>query len=349
MSNLTQTAYIARRVIKYGSVGLIGFLVFWSISTAAIKAYRAAHPPYIAPTVRYGLLPRVVFPRKEFEKKNFSLELANDTFPKFKDQSRVYVVYRPTSSFLALQTDSVIAKELGFTSDPVEVSTGVYQFKNDTLNQTLTMNVLEGSFTLQYPYLQDQLLLAPNSAPTKEDAISSARSFLEKVGKFPLDLDKGDKKVTFWKIESTGLKSVNSQSDANIVRVDFFRESLENDFKIFSSKLNEAAVSVLVSGSTVESKQIVEVNYKYINIDRESFSTYPIKTPESAWSDLQAGNYWPLSDSSQKDIAIRRVNLGYFEPVTLTNFLQPIYIFEGDNNFVAFVPAVIDKWIQVGN
>jgi len=40
------------------------------------------------------------------------------------------------------------------------------------------------------------------------------------------------------------------------------------------------------------------------------------------------------------------VRLAYFEPITLVQFLQPVYVFEGDGEFVAYVPAVTEKYTQ---
>jgi hypothetical protein len=113
-----------------------------------------------------------------------------------------------------------------------------------------------------------------------------------------------------------------------------------------SADVNSAPVSVLVSGSSVDQKKIVEVNYTYANVDTELYSTYPIKTTEQAWNDLKSGNYWPASDVSGNDVAIKNIYLAYFEPVSLTNYLEPIYVFEGDQNFVAYVPAVTDKYTK---
>ena len=115
---------------------------------------------------------------------------------------------------------------------------------------------------------------------------------------------------------------------------------------MLSSDVNSASVSVLVSGSQTEGRRIVQVDYKYANIDRELFSTYPIKTSAQAWADLVAGNYWPASDVDGNAVTIRNMYLAYFEPVTLTNYLQPIYVFEGDKNFVAYVPAVTNNYIK---
>ena len=343
--SLTQTAYTSRNVIKYGSVGLIVFSLLWMIGGAAWRIYRAKNPVYYAPTVKYGLLPKTVFPDKKTESKNFTLELPNDEVPEFSDQAKVYIIYRPNTTFLALEEDKKTAANFGFSDAPKEIKPGVYEFRNDSLNKTLTVNVLDGDFKMTYPYGSDQLLLTPDKMPSKPEAISLASSFLEKGGKMSTDLVNGEKQVTFWKIQDGGLKSVPSQSEANAARVDFFRESLEEN-KIVSANFGQASVSVLVSGSSLEAKRIIDVNFKDLQINKESFSTYPIKTAQEAIDALNAGNYWTAVDVANKNVTIRKMYLAYFEPTTLTNYLQPIYVFEGDNNFVAFVPAVKSDYIK---
>lgn len=345
--SLTYTAFVWRKIIKYGGVGILGFTFAYIFIGMAIAAYLRAHPPYVPPDVKFGLLPKTVFPEKKFEKKNFTAELPNDKFPVYKDQAKVFVITRPDNTFLALDQDTITAKDFGFVSKPTEVKYGVYEFKNDSLNQTLTMNVLDGSFMLRYPYENDQLLLNPEKMPTRDEAITIAKGYLAGANKFPLDIaEGGERKVSYWKIGFEGLKSVSSLSEANIIKVDFFRKSITDDLKILSSDINGASVSVLVTGSQMEGKKIVEVSYKYANIDRELFSTYPIKTPEQAWNDLKIGNYWPASDVETNNVTIRKMYLAYFEPVSLTNYLQPIYVFEGDGKFAAYVPAVTDNFIK---
>jgi hypothetical protein len=344
--SLTYTAYVSRRIIKYGGFFIGGFTLIYMGISAGIAAYLAANPPYTPPDVKFGVLPKTVFPEKTFEKKLFTAELPNDAFPKFKDQTKVYVIVRPDNTFLALDQDTKTAKQLGFNNKPTEVKYGVYEFRNDNLNQTLTMNVLDGSFVLKYPYESDQLLLNPEKMPSQEEAVTIAKGFLAGAGKFPADIAEGERKVSFWEIGFGGLKSVSSLSEANIVKIDFFRKELTEDIKVVSSQVNSASVSVLVSGSQAEGRKVVEVTYKYANVDRELFSTYPIKTAEEAFEQLKAGNYWPVSDVDNSSVTIREMYLAYFEPVTLTNYLQPVYVFEGDGKFVAYVPAVTEKYIK---
>lgn len=342
--SLTQTAYTSRRVIKFGSLGLVIFSLLWVITTTSIRIYIKSHPKHIEPTLRYGILPKLIFPEKKTESKTFSFELPNDAIPKFNDQTKVYVIYRPNTTFLALAEDTKTAISFGFTEAPIEIKPGIYEFKNNTvLNKNLTVNVLDGDFHITYPYRSDQMLLNSEKMPTKTEAISIASNFLGRGNKLITDLKNGDKQVSFWKIEDGGLKS-STQTESNVARVDFFRENLD-ELNLISSNFGQASVSVLVSGSTVEEKKIIEVNFKDINIDRESYSTYPIKTAQEAIDNLKAGNYWTAIDVNDKNIIIREMYLAYFEPTTLTNYLQPIYVFKGDNNFVAYIPAIKSEYI----
>jgi hypothetical protein len=153
--------------------------------------------------------------------------------------------------------------------------------------------------------------------------------------------------VTFWKIEGSGLKSVSSQSEANAARVDFYREALDGK-SVLSSNFGQASVSVLVSGSTVDAKKIIGINFKDMSINKapSSYSTYPIKIGQEVINSLNSGNYWIAKNVASKNVVIRKIYLAYFEPMTLTNYLQPIFVAEGDDNFVAYIPAIKSSSIK---
>ena len=343
--SLTQTAYNSRNIIKFGGIGLIAISLLWSITKIIYKAYLAAHPPYYPPTVAYGILPKITFLEQKTEPKTFTFELPNDEIPTFSDQARVYIIYRPNTTFLALEEDKKTAASFGFPMKPVEVKPGIYEFRDDVLNKILTVNVLDGDFKMRYPYLSDQLLLVSEDLPTKDRAISIASSLLSQGSKLTDDLKNGQKRVTYWKIQDGAIKAIESQSQANAVRVDLFRQDLDN-LKLLSSNYDKTSVSILISGSKTEARKIIEFNFKDINIDRESYATYPIKTAQEAINSLNSGNYWTTIDVENKEVVIRKIYLAYFEPNALTNYLQPIYVFEGDNGFVAYIPAIKSEYFK---
>ncbi|RLC35495.1 hypothetical protein DRH14_00860 [Candidatus Shapirobacteria bacterium] len=344
--SLTHTAYTTRNLIKFGGIGIIIFSLSWSIITGSIKAYRKAHPPKIAPTVRYGKLPPINFPDFTPKVQSFNLELANDDFPKITDQAKVFILYRSTSTLLALEKDIKTAQKMGFVSKPQKLSNGLYRFENKSVQKTLTMNVLDGSFRIEYPYKKDQSIQMDGNPPIKEEAVSIATSFLNTAEKMTEDLKDGKQIVSFWKITFKSLEPVSSLSEANAIRVDFIRQDLDGKFKIYSIQPQKSPISILISNSRVENKKIIEVDYKYAPIDRQSYSTYPIKTPQQAWQDLKNGNYWSPTHHSSTSLTIRQLELAYFEPNTQTNYIQPIFVFRGDHDFIAYVPAVSSEWIS---
>lgn len=251
MSSLTEVAHVSRKIIKYGGIGLIAFLVLWTGGVAAIKAYRAAHPPYMAPTVRFGVLNKITFPEKQFETKSFTAELPEDKFPSFKDQANIYVIYRSQSPLGAINEAKKTAVAMGFKGEGREISTGVYQFSDSANNRNLEMNVLQSSFKMSYPYLTDQMLQNPEAMPSINEAITQAKSYLDRINKLPEDLSGGEQKTSLWKINFDGLQEVEGLSEADIIRVDFFRKNMVEKVEMVSSEPQKAPVSVLVSGSSI--------------------------------------------------------------------------------------------------
>jgi len=347
--SLTQTAYTSRKIIKFGGIGLVGLFLVWNITIFLVKIYKKNNPEYIPPTIGYGILPKITFVEKKYEQKNFTFELANDEVPKFEDQSKVYVIYRPNTTFLSLEEDKKTAAGFGFISQPIEAESkpGIYKFIDNNLNKTLTVNVLTGDFELKYPYLTDQLMMNVENLPTKNQAIQIAQDFLSKGDKLTENLKNGDKNVSYWKIQDGIIKAVSSSEEANTVRVDMFRDKI-NNLKILSSNFDKATVSILISASKSEGRKIIEFSFKDIIFNKESYETYPIKTAQEAMESLKSGNFWPAKDVQNKDIIIRRIYLAYFEPHILinSNFLQPIYVFEGDDGFVAYVPAIKSEYFK---
>ena len=102
----------------------------------------------------------------------------------------------------------------------------------------------------------------------------------------------------------------------------------------------------LFSGARELGKRLIEVNYNYSSIDPETFSTYPLKTVASVWQEMQsgAGHLANLGQNPEGNITIRQIYLAYYDSQEPQNFLQPVFVFEGDKNFIGYVPAIDHKW-----
>jgi hypothetical protein len=67
---------------------------------------------------------------------------------------------------------------------------------------------------------------------------------------------------------------------------------------------------------------------------------------KSAWNLLQAGDAYIVSGQNLTEAVIREVELAYYDSFALQKYLQPIYVFKGDQDFMAFVPAVSANYLS---
>ncbi len=72
--------------------------------------------------------------------------------------------------------------------------------------------------------------------------------------------------------------------------------------------------------------------------------SYPLKSIDSAWETLKKGDgYIASAEQDLQAVVVRRIYLAYFDAEEAQQFLQPIYVFAGDNSFLAYVPAISDN------
>jgi len=349
MTNLTQVAYLTRKIIRYFFTFLLIFFSLKIVGGALYRSWRARHPlpPPPLPPPAFGKLPPLNF-GKEAKKpaKDFVLQTIDGNLPSLPPTAKVYFVIDKEHKFLALEKTEKIAQNLGFSLPPQKVAEDLYRYRNPTRRLTLAINPLTKTFRLQYPYLSDQTL-ATFRLTSQQQVISVAQNFLAKLERDHDDLVPEKIRITLLRFEGHRLRQALSLSEANLAQVDFFRQDIEDKYPIYPQNLKRANVSLLVSGDTEGSRQIVEAYYTYFPINRDKFAVYPLKPVAQAWEELKAKNYHLARWNSVETptIPIRRIYLAYFDPHYPTNFLQPIYVFEGDGDFLGFVPAVSIEWV----
>jgi len=348
MANLTRSSYLTRQGMKIGIVVLVLILVLHSAIGIAKAYWRARHPlPPPAPTVAFGQLPKLDFGEsKPRPQKEMVLETISDTLPTLPEQIKIYFIPAQESRFLALENTNRIAEQLGFAPSPEKVSNDLFRYKNEKQNTTLTINPLTKTFLYSYPYLKDQTLTS-FTLPLETTLVGNAFSFLGRLGQKIPDLKQKNAEITLFRIEDGKTTSAISISEAHLAQIDIFREPIEEEYPILPQNLEQANVSLVLSGDTGKNK-IVEARYTYFFVDLEKAATYPLKPLVQAWEELKEGKYHLAKFDKgieAKTIPIRKIYLAYFDPHYPTNFLLPIYVFEGDYGFAGFVSATSIEWI----
>ena len=346
MATLTSVSYYTRKSVVYGSAGFVSLIIIrliWGVfSVWWVKNHPPPPPP---PTVAFGVLPAIKFPDgKDPKQVSLKLETITGATPDLGPQTKVYFMPSYRANVLGLELATGLAAKLGFLFAPTRVDEQVYEWTREgTLPGTLSVNLVTGHFRLTTLWHRDAQISTAR-APTEAEAVKNAKRFLSSANLLDNDLDAGSTKVEYIQAGAGVYSSAVSQSDANFARVHLFRAATEK-IPVVTPNPNEGLVQVVVSGISSQ-KQIVEVIYRYSPVEYSRFATYPLRSTKTAWEILSSGQgYIPKLIPTHGQTVVRQVKLGYFDNSTPQEFLQPVYVFEGDNGFLGLVPAIDPKWL----
>ncbi|MFC1627146.1 hypothetical protein ACFL18_01145 [Patescibacteria group bacterium] len=349
MATLTETAQSARKLIKVGGLLIVVFLIL----KAGIFVYQkylvvVNPPPPPSPTVEFGKLPSVSFPKKLHPELTLRLETPTGGTPSLGDRATVYLMPIKRSNFLALEQASETAKKLGFSSKPKEITERRYKWENsEFLPSELEMDIIDGSFIIKRNWQADPTILSEKQLPGKEQTTVEVKNFLREGGLMTDELNEAQVEVSYLTFSSGQYQEAISLSEADFVKANVFRPDIEES-RVLPADPSKGIISIIFSGSRESEKRVVQAEYNYFPVNIDQLATYPIKTASQAWRELQTrqGYIASIGNNPTGVIAIRRIYLGYYDSETPTGFLMPIIIFEGDNDFYGYVSAITNEWLE---
>jgi hypothetical protein len=344
MFTLTDTAKLTRKSIKIFLILIIGFFTLKILFSIGISLWKKINPPKAPPpNVAFGILPKIIFPEKQKGQINYTLETIGGGLPKFPESLKVYLTPKRNANLLSLEKANQKAQQIGFPDSYEKLTESEYIWKtNTTPETTLQMNIITGNFIYSYDYLADPEVLIQKNLPSDTQAAQEAKSFLQSNGLLASDLATGSAEIKYFKLETPNLVEVPSLSQADFVKVNLFRSNIDG-FEILPPDPDNSLINFLFSGNRQRGKRIVKINYNYSPIERNIFATYPLLPIEEAWQKFKNNEGFIASQSSE-NITIRKIYLAYFEPEEDQEFLQPIYVFKGDQNFLGYYPAISPQW-----
>ncbi len=359
MSSLTQISIASRRTIRYAIYVLVLILFIRLTYDIGLSIYRKIFPPKPPePNLAFGKLPTLPFPEKsQPENITYKLELPEGNLPKLAEQAEVYTMPLFQTSITVVDDARNKAQLLGFKPDGkvlVESIPNVYIFEKTNTPSKLTMNIITGIFSINYNINENPTVVS--GTPLQPDqAVSHIRQFLQQAKLQDDDIKDGVATTEFLKYEGNKFVKAIALNEANAIKVNLFRkgygleskpvtgtpETPQTDIISVTPDMPEANLWFIVAGGE---RQIVAGEYHYFPIDAKTVGTYPLKTSEKAWQELQEGKGYiaNFGENSTNEITIRKIYLGYYDAGQYTEYYQPVFVFVGDNNFFAYIPAVSD-------
>lgn len=345
MTTLTQASIMSRKGIRYIIYTIIFLIVARLTYTTGISLYNQFFPPPPPPpTLAFGKLSKIQFPEKVKHNLSFTVETAEGGLPVTPAQVNVFFMPKISPNLLSLDFAKEKATNLGFNPESQQISESLYKFYHKQVPSTFEIDIITNTFSISYDLNADPTPLSIRP-PQQDLATSQIRSYLSSANFMPEDLS-GPVIHQYLKTQAAEFIPAVSLSDANLIRVDLFRRPYD-EMPVVTKSPTQSNVWFMLSGFGDKSRSVVAGEYHYFPVDETQASTYPIITSDAAWQELTSGNYYPASlgtTTENESIKIRKVYLAYYDSGLYTQFLEPIYVFEGDKNFVGYVPAVVKDY-----
>lgn len=348
---LTEATHFGRLFVKYGGLFIVFLIVGRIFLRSFVAFWKSVNPPPPPPpTVGFGRLPAIPFPFQsaEDQPQSYRLETASGTTASFGDRAKVFLMLRSTPNLLADQQAREVAAIYNFIFEPEVIGSDTYRWrKSQPLETKLEMNIFNHDFEITSNYLSKPEILADNKLPDDFEAIQLVKNFLKKSDLLPRDIATAAGEIVYLKSLGGELQPAVSYSDADFLQVDLNRVPIDNSHRMYGPDGYEGSVHAIVSGGLQSSSDsIVEIRFFYQEVDYQQQETYPVRSSQEALRALQAGQGYVVDFENQAEVIIRRVSLGYYQSDEEQDYLQPIYVFEGDGGFLGYVPAVSTTYLQ---
>lgn len=354
MSSLTEISVYTRKIIIWLVVAAIGFFILQAVVEIGIKMFFSKPSQEIAPpNMRFDKLPTPVFSSTAFSSSGLKFTLLNveGKPPEATSAAKIFSMPKKLPSLLTSQKAKTFAKKLGFTSDPTIVSTTYYRFYDPKdRTKTLELDIVDLNFKLKYDYQKHPDWFSSFPFILRDKAISEVQSFVKSKNLFDDTIFNGQitTKPLRYDLKQKTFEVATSLSTAHAIRIDYFRPDLDN-LKLVPPEFNKSYIYAIYSPIKEIKEAIVELEYSFWPIDTANFGTYPLRNSLEAWQDLVEGRATVVNLGKNKqdsNIIIRDIYLAYYDSSQPQVFLQPIFVFEGDNDFIAYLPAVAPNWLE---
>lgn len=349
MANLGETAVIARKAIKYGGMALVVLIIGRVILSAAVSYWKAVHPaPPPPPDVKFGKLPKLEFPQADAQSFTYKLETPTGGLPTgLPGQFKVFFMPIKKASLLAYDAAKSVASKLDFITDPKKLSETEYRWDTtDPIPSSLTINIITGAFILDKHWQSDPTYNTPTIYYTDTQAQDRVYNLLSKVELLPEDVKDGRFTVQYLKSDKDQLVSAASLSQAYFIQVNLYRKPVDN-VEVVNPSATKGLITAILALQREDARQFINLNYNYFPVDPQKFASYPLIGVSEAWKRLQAGQGFIAGvKPNTTNVTIRDVSLKYYDADTPQQFMQPAYVFTGDPDFVGYVPALADAWVQ---
>lgn len=359
MSQLTDISVQFRKIAMYAGIGLVVIFVLQLIVRLIISSLSS--PPGLVvepvvpsptPDMRFGKLPYPKFSVVQQTSAGLNLELINieGKPPEVSGTATVFSMPKKLPSLLTNDRAAKFAGKLGYIGTPQVLDSRrfFYIHPTDPL-LSLTLDRVMFNFLLKFDWQKDPQRVFGPLGIDQNTATRNLMGFIQEYGLFDDSILRG--KATHQPLVYNGstntLAPVQKTTQANAFRMDFFRTNI-GDLTVLPPGFDTSPVYAIYTPSTSLRKGVLEIGYTFWPIAPDDGATYPLRTSDAAWKDLQDGfgTVVRLGQNNPEKVIVRQIYLAYLDTPDPQPYLQPIFVFTGDNGFVAYLPAITKEYLE---
>jgi len=345
--SLTELSYWFRKALPYIVLGILGILIVFYSFRLYFVYLESNKPVVITTNLIFGKIDK---PKIQVATTSANLSFTLDTIEgqpvTATDTASIFFLPEIPTRFGYKEKILLMAKNFGFDSDIANYKLVDRQATFSSGDRQLTIDI--GNFNFNFKSDVDLNLITSSSVIlSKTEIENKAINLLKTIGRYPEELARGSDNITFLKYDPLVKDFVNveNQSEAQAVEVDFFRPDIGN-IPVVTPKFFTSQNYVIMIFQGDEEK-VIRANISFFEKSEDQVGIYPVKTGDQAWEELKNGNGIVVAGQKGiKNITIKKMSLKYLDPDIYQRFLQPVYEFIGDNDFVAYVPAVQGEYLQ---
>lgn len=337
---LTQAANFTKRFLLF-------FIVIIIISFSSWLGYRYYYyniylpslpPPKPKADLKFGKLPNLKFIESSTSATNYKYTLdtvTGDLPDKLPKVMKVFFIPQTSITLLDPNRSSSLAKSLFFVNGPQIISPTQFQFKDGSTG-AMTIDLNTGNFYFKRLLEFDPTTASPGTLPQASKIEEDFRKFLNEKGLTKPKLGSGRVKVLYNK---------SLLKDSTTATISIWPNDVDK-YPVETPLFDTSLITQIVKEGEKPEDRVLSMKYTYYGVDEKTSATYPIKSPSNSFKDLKSGHDTVLVKSPNGgDVSIRNIYLAYFESETYSAYLQPIYVYEGQD-FAAYVSAIPDDYIE---
>ena len=344
---LTELSYYSRRFLPVALIGFLLVLIFFYL----IKLLLLLYTPPPKPTVFYNpIFQKIQKPKVNEASSSSGISFILDTIegqPKTATEAgKVFFLPKPISRLNYKQTIYFMAKGFGFDTEKTK-----HQLKDNFAifsdgEKRLEIDITNYNFYYDYQFATNAAVFDETIIPPPKEIENKAIEFLKSINRYPKELSRGKTNLVYFYYQKdlNIFSAVKEPNQANVVEVDFFREDIDG-YPAISPKFPNSHNFVLMVFYS-DSYRILRASIKFFEKSEGEVGIYPIKSGNLAWEELNKGEGVVLSNPKNKTkVVIKEMVFAYLDPDFYQSYLQPVYLFIGEENFAAYVPAVLDEYL----